>query len=120
KTALETLDGLRRERDFRDENDCAAPAIKRRPDRLQIDFGFSGTGHTMEQNWMSGFRRGERLGDFVQCARLLEVQNKIGRGDELLIRVRIAPNSFFTQLCQTSFDQRARGLIIERCLAQEL
>ena len=106
KTAFKAFDCLRRQRNFRHENDRGAAAIKRCPDRLQINFGLTGSGHTVKQNWPGIFRRVERLRNFVQGACLLLVQNKIGRGDELLIGMGITDHGFFAQLCETAFYQR--------------
>ena len=58
EAALEALDGLRRERDFRDEHDRRLAARERGADRLQIDFRFAAAGHAVEQN------RRMRLGIF--------------------------------------------------------
>ena len=73
KPAFEALDSLRREGNFRDENDRSAPAIERSLDRLQINFRFAGTRNAVEQNRTRVLGRMERLRDFIQGARLLLV-----------------------------------------------
>src|SRR4029077_12743632 len=119
ETTLETFDRLRRKRNFRHEDDRAAPAFERSPDRLQINFGFSATGNPVQQNWSRTLRRVECLSNFFQRKDLLRIQFKIRGCDELLVAVRVADNCFFAQLRQTAFDQRAQRLVIERCLAQK-
>ncbi len=61
KPALEPFDRLRREGNFRDENDGSAPAIQRGADRLQINFRFTGAGDAVEQNRTRVLGRLERL-----------------------------------------------------------
>ena len=117
KTALETLDCLRRERNLRDENNCGAPVIERGPDRLQINFRFSRAGHAVEQNRARILGRIECLRDFLRRVRLLLVQNQVRRCNELLVCVRIANHSFLAQLREAAFDQRTKRLVVESDLA---
>ena len=63
--AFEALDGLRRKRNFRDENDCRASAVERCADGLQINFRLAGARHAVEQNRARVFRCVECLPDFV-------------------------------------------------------
>ena len=72
---LEALDRLRRERDFRHEQNRAEPAFEHALDGLEVDLRLSAAGHTVEQDWfrnmsrlpggISDFFRVTRLGDFV-------------------------------------------------------
>ena len=66
KTALESLHGLRRERNFRNEHDGGFPARQGRADRLQINFRLSAPGHAMQQNRLRIFRRRQRFFDRAQ------------------------------------------------------
>jgi len=50
EAALESLDCLRGQRDFRDEYDRRLAPCERGADRLQINFRFSASGHAVEQN----------------------------------------------------------------------
>ena len=63
ETAFETLDRLRRERNFRDEHDGSLAPRQRELDRLQINFRFSAPGHAVQQESVSHFRRGQRFLD---------------------------------------------------------
>ena len=45
----EAADGLRRERDLRDEHDRAEPALERRRARLEVDLGLAAAGRAVEQ-----------------------------------------------------------------------
>ena len=65
ETAFESFHRLRREGDFGNEDDRCAPAIKRCPDGLQIDFSLAGTGDAVEQNRACALGRVERLHDLV-------------------------------------------------------
>src|SRR6266446_7047815 len=90
KAAFETFDRLWRKRNLRYEHDCAATAFERSSDY------------------------------FLQREKLLRIEHKIRRCDELLVGMWIADNCFFAQLRQTAFDERAQGLVVERCLAQKI
>ena len=120
EAALESLDRLRRERNFRDEHDGRFSAREGRTDRLQINLRLAAAGHAVEQNRLRVFRRGQRFLDRAQGSRLLQIQGEIGRRDELLIRVRIARDRFFAQRHEPALLQRAQRLVIERSLAQQI
>src|SRR5438874_13826991 len=85
KTTLETFDRLRCKRNFGHEDDCAASAFERRSDCLQINFGLSATGNSVQQNRSRTLRRVECLGNFLQCKDLLRIQFKIRGCNELLV-----------------------------------
>ena len=119
EAALESLDRLRRERNFRNEHDGRFPAREGRTDRLQINLRLPAAGHAVEQNRLRLFRRGQRFLDRAQGGRLLQIQGEVGRRDELLIRVRIARDRFFAQDNEPALLQRAQRLVIERRLAEK-
>ena len=73
ETALETLDRLRGERDFRDEDDGGLAARERGADRLQINFRFPAAGDAVKQNRRMRFRVGERVFDQLERRDLLFV-----------------------------------------------
>src|SRR5438270_10011955 len=114
KATLKAFDRLGRERNLRDEDVCGLAALEGSPNRLQVDFGFAAAGDTVQQNWFGCFGRSERVSDFVQRENLFPVQLKIGRGNKLLVRVRVALDGFFSQLNQTALGECAQGLVIER------
>src|SRR5206468_11170333 len=103
-----------------EKNDDRASAIKLCPDRLQLDFSFTGASDAVEQNWLRIFTRIERSRDLLQCPRLLLVQNEVRRRNELFVGVRVAHHCLLAQLREAAFDQRAQCLVIEGCLAQEV
>src|SRR5438309_9023681 len=107
KATLETFDRLRRKRNFGYEDNRAASPFERSPDRLQINFGLSATGNSVQQNWSRTLRRVECSDNFFQCEDLLRIQDKIRGCDEVLVAVRVADNCFFAHLRQPAFDQRA-------------
>src|SRR6266446_8472065 len=120
EATFETLDRLRRERNFRDEHNRAATARERRGNCLQINFGLAAAGHAVQQNRARTLRRMERFRDLLQGKDLLFIQLKIRCGDKLLIAVRIAYHSLLAQLGEAAFYQPAQGLVIQRHLAQQL
>ena len=95
------------------------PRSEGRTDRLQINLRLAAAGHAVEQNRFRLFRRGQRFLDRAQGRRLLRIQGEVGRGDELLIRVRIARDRFFAQDNEPALLQRAQRLVIERSLAEK-
>ena len=66
---LETLDRLRRQRNFRHQHDGAFPLLQRVRDGLQINFGLAGAGNAVKQKCAAGlvlppgFPVDERAGD---------------------------------------------------------
>ena len=54
EAALETLDRLRCERNFRHEHDRILSLLQCDLDRLQINFRFAAAGYAMQQNWFGG------------------------------------------------------------------
>src|SRR5205823_9851866 len=104
KAALETLHCLRRERNFRDEDDRAASVFERCPNRLQINFRLAAASDSVQQDRAGAFWRVECLRNFLQREELLRIQNKVGCCDELLACMRIADDRFFAHLRQTAFD----------------
>ena len=95
ETALEAFDRLRRQGNFRNEDDRAATAFERRSDSLKINFSFSATGYAVQQNRTRVFRRLERFHDFLQGQCLFCIQFEISRQDELLVAMRIARDGAF-------------------------
>ena len=59
----EASDGLRRERDLRDEDDHAEAALERRPSGLQVHLGLSTPGGSVEQEVTAPFERFAEAGD---------------------------------------------------------
>ena len=88
EAGLEPLDRLRRQRDFRHENQRGAPVIDRLADRAQVDLGLPRTGHAEKQDRLRGRVR-HRLLDRLQSDLLLGIQNQVRRGKEFF-RVGIA------------------------------
>src|SRR6266705_3824857 len=119
KATLETFDRLGRKRNFGHQDDRAASAFERSPDRLQINFGLSATGNSVQPNWSPTLRRVERFGYFLQRDKLLRIQFKIRGCDELLVAMRIANDGFFAHFRQATPNERAHRLAVERCLAQK-
>ena len=60
EAAFETLDRLRGERNFRDEDDRGLAAREGGADRLQINFRFAAAGHAVEENRRMRLRIFER------------------------------------------------------------
>ena len=118
--ALETLDRLRGERNFRDEDDGGLAAREGGADGLQINFRFPAAGHAVKQNGRMRFRSFERVFDQLERGDLLFVHREVGVGDELLRAVRIARHRLLAQLGEAAFHERAQGAVIERSLAQEV
>ena len=86
EAALETLDGLRRERDFRNEHDRRLAARERGADRLQINFRFAAAGHAVEQNRRGAFRRlSSAFSTNFRAAVCSSFSARFGVGDELLV-----------------------------------
>src|SRR6266513_4854687 len=85
KATLETFDRLRRKRNFGHEDDRAASAFERSPDRLQINFRLAAAGHSVQQNRTRSLREIERLGYFRQREELFRIAHKIRRWAELLV-----------------------------------
>ena len=63
EAALESLDCLRGQRDFRDEYDRRLAPCERGSNCLQINFRFSASGHAVEENRPVRFRIFERSFD---------------------------------------------------------
>ena len=120
KATLESLDRLRRERNFRHEDDCGLASSENGANSLQINFRLPASGHAVEQNRPGLFRPNECFFDRAQSRRLLWIQREIGRSDKLLVAVWIARDRFLAQHDKPAFLQRAQRLVIERNLAQEV
>ena len=52
KTRRNPFDGLGRQSDFRDQHNGPLSGLQGHSHALQVDFGFTGTGHAVEQNWL--------------------------------------------------------------------
>ena len=57
---LEALDGLRREADFRDEDERGLVLLQHPGDGLEIDFGLAAAGDAVEQHGLAVRRRRQR------------------------------------------------------------
>ena len=81
EACAEASDGLRRQRDLRDEHDDGAPPLERCGGRLQVDLGLPASGRPMEQNVTS--RAVERSHDPRDGVALLRRQLvRLGLADE--------------------------------------
>ena len=121
EAAFETLNRLRRQRNFRNENNGGASALERGADGLQINFRFAATRSRREAESGARFPASRAPGLISFSASACSViQDEIRRCDELLIAMRIARDRFFAQFGQAAFYQRAQRLIIERRLPQQI
>ena len=54
EAGFEMLNGLRRERNFGEEDKNASILIEAVLSSLKVDFGFSGAGHSVQEDWFWG------------------------------------------------------------------
>ena len=79
KAALESLHGLGRKRDFRDEDNGRFSADEGRTDRLQINFRLPAPSHAVEQNGFCLLRCDQRFLNRAQGSRLPRIQGELRR-----------------------------------------
>ena len=104
KPALEALDGLRSERDFRHQHDGALAAVEHALDALQIDLRLAAAGHAMEQQRLLGFVESEA--NLFKHSHLFGVERVGRRQDKRLPLVRVALDGFGFRDHQTLAHQR--------------
>jgi hypothetical protein len=110
ESAFETLDRLRSQRNFRDENDRVPAAVESGANRLQINFGFPAPSHAVQQNRFCRLRRRPRLGNFLERRSLFRIQLEVRTGDECC-RVR-------SRADRLSRDRSSRQLGAQRLIIE--
>ena len=120
ETALEALDRLRRQRNFRHQHQSRLAAVQGEGDRLEIDLGFAAAGHPMQEDRLlfggGGIERGAHLG---QGDLLLARECLAGAGQEGLVVVGIATDGLRCQRDPAGAGERLEGLVRGAAFAGE-